>query len=58
MLSDCPKCGDTPCCCGYNYQHMTNLEFKLFIKGLLRGRKKYPGRKAKPRKRKEVTEKP
>lgn len=25
-LSDCPKCWDTPCCCGYKWRKYYNLD--------------------------------
>ena len=43
-LSDCEKCWDTPCTCGYGYTQMTDEQFCEFIKSLVKGREKYLNR--------------
>lgn len=30
-LSDCPKCWDTPCCCGHEYKTYSKDYFVKFI---------------------------
>ena len=32
MLSDCAKCWDTPCECGYNYRNWSKDRLENFIK--------------------------
>lgn len=31
----CPKCGRTPCVCGWDYQHYTNEQMAKLIANLL-----------------------
>ena len=31
MLSDCPKCWDTPCTCGYLYESWSIKNLKEFV---------------------------
>lgn len=35
-LSDCEKCWDTPCTCGWKYRNYTDEELARFIAGILR----------------------
>lgn len=39
-LSDCPECWETPCCCGYGYQHYSQEKFAEFIADILSRRPK------------------
>ena len=34
-LSDCPKCWDTPCVCGYNYSHWSGTDKNKMVKHIL-----------------------
>lgn len=40
-LSDCSKCWDTPCTCGYEYKDWSQEKFDDFIKSITKGRAVY-----------------
>ncbi len=40
MLSDCEKCWDTPCGCGWYYRYHSDEKFKALVDKLDEGRKK------------------
>ena len=40
-MSDCEKCWDTPCCCGWNYKKWSDEIFDKFIKDIVEGRRKH-----------------
>ena len=40
-MSDCEKCCDTPCSCGYGYTHMTEEQFDTYITEIVKGREEY-----------------
>ena len=40
-MSDCLKCWETPCECGYDYIHLTDKQFNKFISNITAGRDKY-----------------
>jgi len=35
-MSDCPKCWETPCKCGYEYQYYSDEELVDFITSILK----------------------
>lgn len=37
-MSDCPKCWNAPCNCGWEYKNMSELEMSKFIQGILKYR--------------------
>lgn len=45
-LSDCPKCWDTPCRCGYLYQDWSDKQVQDFIFGVVNGRAEYLAKKS------------
>ena len=40
-MSDCLKCWETPCSCGYDYRHLTDSQFNEFIVNIIKGRDRY-----------------
>lgn len=34
-LSDCEKCWDTPCTCGWDYRNWSKERLEIFIQGVL-----------------------
>lgn len=37
-LSDCPKCWETPCMCGYEYRNYTTEDMVKWIEGIIEKR--------------------
>ena len=44
-MSDCEKCWDTPCGCGWDYRNWSDSRFSEFISDITIGRIKYRAKK-------------